>query len=97
MHMMLKFTIPVVKGNQAIKDGTMVKALDQMIDTLQPESVYFFVEDGKRAGIMIFETSDAGLFAKANEPLFAALDAAIDITPVVEREVLKKSLVSMAK
>ena len=38
MRMMLKFTLPVEKGNQAIKDGSLGKTLESIMKKLKPEA-----------------------------------------------------------
>ena len=63
MRLMLKFTIPVEKGNQAMADGSMSQAIQDLINTVQPESAYFYVEDGKRAGMVVFEASEQAQMA----------------------------------
>jgi hypothetical protein len=54
MRMMLKFTLPVEKGNQAIKDGSLGKTLESIMKELKPEAAYFALMDGKRSGIVFF-------------------------------------------
>ena len=54
MRMMLKFTLPVEKGNQAIKDGSLVKTLESIMKELKPEAAYFAPMDGNRSGIVFF-------------------------------------------
>ena len=92
MRLMLKFTIPVEKGNAAEKDGSLGAAIDALIERVEPEAAYFTLEQGKRAGIVIFDESDPAMLAKINEPLFAKLDAAIDIVPVVSLDELRRGL-----
>ena len=43
---MLKFSIPAEKGNEAAKDGTLGRAIDKLIEQVQPEASYFFVDQG---------------------------------------------------
>ena len=38
MRLMLKFTIPVEKGNQAEKDGTLGPAIAKLIETVDAEA-----------------------------------------------------------
>lgn len=92
MRLMLKFTIPVEKGNQAEKDGTLGKAIQALVEAVNAEAAYFALEDGKRMGIVIFEETDQARMPVINEPLFAALNAAIEIQPVLTAEDLQRGL-----
>ena len=92
MRFMLKFTIPVERGNAAAKDGTIEKAIDALIANTKAEAAYFMVSDGKRAGLVFFEESDPKRLAEINEPFFAAVDASIDIVPVLSHAELDRGL-----
>jgi hypothetical protein len=92
MRLMLKFTIPVARGNEAARDGTIGPAIEELIKQANAEAAYFYMEDGKRAGMIIFEATDQAQMTKLNEPLMAALDAAIVETPVLTLDDLKKGL-----
>ena len=92
MRLMLKFTIPVEKGNEAAADGTIGPAIEELIEKVQPEAAYFMVEEGKRAGIVIFQESDQARMTMINEPLFAKLNASITTIPVLTLDDLKKGL-----
>jgi len=80
MRLMLKFTIPVEKGNQAAQDGTLGVAIDKLIEQTQPEAAYFMVEQGKRAGMIFFELSDQAKL----------------IIPVLNQDDLRKGLRNLA-
>ena len=88
MRLMLRFTIPVEKGNEAKADGSLSEAIKGLIDQVQPEAAYFHLQDGKCAGTIFFEESDQARMAVINEPLFAKLNAAIEIQPAVSLEEL---------
>lgn len=92
MRLMLKFTIPVDKGNEAAKDGTLGPAIDALIEQTDPEAAYFTLDEGERAGMIFFEVDDQARLTELNEPLFAALDAAIHIAPVLTLEDLRRGL-----
>ncbi|MEM7026489.1 MAG: DUF3303 family protein [Pseudomonadota bacterium] len=92
MRLMLKFTIPVAKGNAAAAQGTIDKAIEALVAQVKPEAAYFFLENGKRAGLVVFEATDQTQMPAINEPLFAALDAAIEIQPVMNLEDLERGL-----
>lgn len=92
MRVMLRFTIPVEKGNRAERDGTMAPAIEALIEQTKAEAAYFMVDEGKRAGMVFFEVDDPARLPQINEPLFAALDAAIDILPVLTLEDLRRGI-----
>jgi hypothetical protein len=92
MRLMLRFSIPVEKGNETAADGSLPQVLKDLVDQLQAESAYFYVQDGKRAGLIVFEESDVARLPAINEPLFAKLNAEIDIMPVLNLTELLKNL-----
>lgn len=51
---------------------------------------YFALENGKRMGILIFEETDQARMPAINEPFFAAVDAAIEIQPVLMVENMER-------
>ncbi len=88
MRLMLRFTIPVEKGNEAEADGSLSSAIKELVEQVQPEAAYFHLQDGRRAGTIFFEESYQARMTVINEPLFAKLNAAIDIRPAVSFEEL---------
>jgi len=92
MRLMLKFTIPVAKGNAAAADGTLGKAIEGLMQRVKSEAAYFTLVDGQRGGLVFFELTDPIMLPKINEPLFAALEAAIEIVPVLNADELKRGL-----
>ena len=50
MRVMLKFTLPVEKGNEAFKDGELAKTLESIMTDLKPEAAYFGPLDGNAEG-----------------------------------------------
>jgi hypothetical protein len=92
MRIMLQFKIPVEKGNQAAADGSISQAIKDLVNQVQPESAYFYLRDGKRCGMVVFEETDAARLTAINEPLFAKLNAEIDLQPVLVLEDLFKNL-----
>lgn len=92
MRLMLKFAIPVDKGNAAVKDGTLAKAIEGLMQQVKPEAAYFTLIEGQRGGLVFFEQNDSAMLPKINEPLFAVLDAEIEIIPVLNADDLKRGL-----
>jgi len=92
MRMLLKAQLDVSKANEALKDGSLQKAFESIMEKLNPEAAYFTVEDGKRTALIVFDLADPSQMPVAAEPLFQAVDAAVDFTPVMTEDDLQKGL-----
>jgi len=92
MRMMLKFTLPVDKGNQAFNDGSLAKTVETLMSKLKPEAAYFAPMDGKRAGMIFFDLAEPSQIVEVVEPLFLNLNAATELTPVMSGDDLRKGL-----
>jgi len=92
MRLMLKFTIPVDRGNETAKDGTLGAAIDALVEQTNPEAIYFTLQNGRRAGFVFFETDDQARLTQINEPFFAAVDAEIEIVPALTIDDLRRGL-----
>jgi hypothetical protein len=96
MRMMLKWTVPVEKGNETIKDGTLTKTIETLLETLKPEAAYFLAQNGERAGIMVFDMTDPSQIPQIAEPLFQSVNAAVEFLPVMNADDLRKALDKVA-
>ena len=96
MRVMLRFTLPVEKGNQAFKDGSLGKTLESIMNKLKPEAAYFGPSDGKRSGMMFFDLAEPSQIVEVAEPLFSNLHAAIEIVPVMNGDDLRKGIAKAA-
>jgi len=92
MRMMLRFTLPVEKGNQAFNDGSLGRTMESVMTKLKPEAAYFAPLDGKRSGMLFFDIAEPSQIVEVVEPLFLNLDAAVEIVPVMNAEDLRKGL-----
>jgi hypothetical protein len=94
MRMMMRLTMPVEKGNEAIASGAWDQTLDHVIDTLKPEAAYFYLDGGRRSAMFIYEAETAEQMAVINEPIFQTLNASIEQQPVLTAADLGKALQS---
>lgn len=92
MRTMLKWTVPVEKGNEAIKDGTLMKTMEDMMEQLKPEAAYFATGEGERGGFFVFDMSDPSQIPLIAEPLFLNLNASVEFAPVMNSDDLRKAL-----
>jgi hypothetical protein len=55
--MMIRFTLPVEKGNQAFNDGSLGRTMESILSKLKPEAAYFAPLNGKRSGMIFFDVA----------------------------------------
>jgi hypothetical protein len=97
MRTLLKMSFPVDAGNQAIKDGSMQKAIQTLTETLRPEASYYYPENGKRTALYVFDMKDSSQIPQIAEPLFMSLKAEIQFFPVMNAADLKSGLEATMK
>lgn len=95
MRTMMRVTIPVEHGNRAVKDGTLPKAMQAMMQEHKPEAAYFTPINGGRTAFIVFDLKDSSDIPRIAEPLFQALNAAVEFWPVMNAEDLKAGLGKM--
>lgn len=67
---MLKGVVDTEAGNEALRNGSMLKAIEQMMQQLRPEAAYFVgSEDGQRSCIVVFDMADPSQIPAISEPL----------------------------
>ena len=96
MRMMLKFTVPVEKGNAAINDGSLGRTMETILSKLKPEAAYFTAVDGMRGGMIFFDMAEASQIVEVVEPFFLHLDATTELVPVMTGDDLRKGLAKVA-
>ena len=83
MRMMMKVSIPVEAGNKGVSEGLLPKTVMAFAEQHKPEACYFNAEGGKRTATFVFDLSDASMIPTIAEPFFMNLNAAIELTPVM--------------
>jgi hypothetical protein len=97
MRMMLRFMLPVEKGNQAFDDGSLGKTLESIMSKFKPEAAYFGPSDGKRGGMMFFDLAEPSQIVEIAEPLFSKLNAEVEIVPVMTGDDLRKGIAKVTQ
>lgn len=92
MRMMLRWTVPAGRGNKAVKKGTIMEPIEDLMKLLEPEAAYFLAEGGKRSGMMVFDMTDPAQIPQIAEPLLQSLNASIEFVPVMNLDDLKRAL-----
>jgi hypothetical protein len=93
MRMMLKAVVDTEAGNEALRNGSMVKAIEQMMQQLKPEAAYFVgSEDGRRSCLVVFDMADSSQIPVLSEPLFQTAGAHVTLTPCMNLDDLQTGL-----
>lgn len=92
MRVMMKVSLPVEAANKAIAEGTLPRVIQETVERTKPEAAYFTVQNGKRTAFFFLDVPDSSHMPVIGEPLFMALNAEIDITPVMNAQDLQKGL-----
>ncbi len=92
MRMMVKFQIPTEEGGRAIQDGSMQRLIQESMAALQPECAYFFVEDGVRTALAVFDLQSPSDMVPLLEPAMMQVNAKVQLFPVMTREDLQSGL-----
>jgi hypothetical protein len=97
MRTLLRVTIPADSGNKGIQDGTIQRVIADTMERLRPEAAYFLAEEGMRSGMFVFDLKDSSDIPSIAEPFFAGFNAAVEFTPVMNAEDLKKGLEKVSR
>jgi len=97
MRCLLKVSLPVERGNQAVENGTLSATIEDILADLKPEAAYFVAEGGMRTGIIVVDLKDSSEIPAIAEPWFLAFDAHVEFQPAMNLEDLKKSASGMQR
>jgi hypothetical protein len=97
MRTLLKFQMDVEAANHSIRDGSWAEAMDRVMQGLQPEAAYFTAMDGKRTGLIVFDLKEPSQIPVIAEPIFMAVNASIELSPVMTLEDVQAGLQEAAK
>jgi hypothetical protein len=90
MRFMLTCRIPLEKGNELARNGTLGETIRSIMEELKPEAAYFSDIEGARGGYIVVNMDDASQIPAMAEPLFLGLGATIQVHPVMTPEDLAK-------
>jgi hypothetical protein len=90
--MMARISIPVESGNAGIKNGSLPKAIQQMVERWAPEAAYFTTFDGRRTAFVVLDMPDSSAIPGFAEPFFQELNAEVVLAPAMNAEDLRKGL-----
>ncbi len=96
MRTMLKVSLEVEAGNEAIQSGRLGEIIGMVSEMIKPEASYFFTEQGRRTALFVFDMKDASQIPPIAEIFFTELKAEVQFTPVMNKEDLQSGLQASA-
>lgn len=91
MRFLLKARMSVEAGNKVAREGRLGEVIGSIVDHMKPEAVYFLADNGERTAYIFFEMKDASQIPNIAEPWFLALNAHLELHPVMVPADLKKA------
>lgn len=91
MKMLFQVRIPHEEFNAAVRDGTVGKKLNRILEETKPEAVYFTEQNGQRGAVMIIDLADPSKVPAFAEPWFLTFNADVEFRVVMTPEDLKKA------
>jgi hypothetical protein len=91
MRMLLHVTIPHDTFNAAVRDGSVGRKLNRIMDDIKPEAVYFTEYEGRRTAILVVDLADASKIPALAEPWFLTFGADVEFHPVMTPDDLAKA------
>jgi hypothetical protein len=97
MRVLLKASMDTEKANEAIRNGTLGKLIQESLEQIKPEAAYFTSEHGKRTAYLVFDMQDSWQMPVISEPYYLQLGAEITFTPVMNVEDVQKGLSQLGR
>ncbi|GGP39501.1 DUF3303 family protein [Streptomyces abikoensis] len=95
MRMLLIARLDTHTSNEAIRNGTMPKMIEELLEHLKPEAAYFTVLDGGRSCVMVFNLEDPSHMPAIVEKFFLDMEADVELHPVMNTDDLRKGLAAL--
>jgi hypothetical protein len=98
MRVLMKVSIPVEAGNKALKDGTLQQTIMGFVEEVKPEASYF--TPGGAAGrttYFVLDLKDSSDLPLLGERFFNNLNAAVEVSPVMNFDDLRTGLDRLKK
>src|SRR5580700_1237771 len=91
MRILMNVTLPHAPFNAALKDGSVNKKLNAILEAIKPEAIYFTDQHGHRGAVVIVDLPDASKIPSLAEPWFLLFEADVNIRVVMTPDDLKKA------
>ena len=91
MRMLVDFNFPLEPFNTLVRNGTVGQKIQQILEDIKPEAVYFSERNGMRGGILIVDVADPSRVPAIAEPFFLTFNASVEFHVVMGPEDLARA------
>jgi len=91
MRMILRVKLPNEPFNAFVKDKSVGKKIQRILEEIKPEATYFTGADGHRGAVLIVDVPDASKIPALAEPWFLVFNASCQFDIAMTPEDLGKS------
>jgi hypothetical protein len=92
MRFLIRATIPTEAGNLMVQDPNFLRKLEEYVNKVNAEAVYFFEANGNRIASFIVDIQSSEQIPVLTEPLFIKMGAHVELLPVMSLDDLKKGI-----
>ncbi|MET9057140.1 DUF3303 family protein [Streptomyces antibioticus] len=97
MRVLLKASMDTEKANEAIRNGTLGKLMQETMEQIKPEAAYFTTDHGRRTAFIVFDLEDPSKLPVISEPFFLNLNAELTYSPVMDMADVQKGLSKLGR
>jgi hypothetical protein len=83
--------MPLEPFNTAVRDGTVGRKIQQVLEAIKPEASYFTEQNGRRGGIFVVNVKDSSDVPMLAEPWFLAFNAEVEFRIAMTPEDLARA------
>ncbi len=86
--MLVDFNFPLEPFNTLVRNGTVGRKIQQILEEIKPETVYFSERNGQRGGMMVVDVADPSKIPSIAEPFFLTFNATVEFRVAISPEEL---------
>jgi hypothetical protein len=89
--MLMHVQLPLEPFNSAVRDGTVGKKMQKILEANKPEAAYFSEQNGRRGGTLVVNVKDASEVPGLAEPWFLLFNAEVEFRIAMTPEDLARA------
>ena len=91
MKLLFEIKIPTEVANKKLREGTMLKDMTRITESIKPVATYFGLTGGKRGIYLIVDVPGPEKIPEIAELYWQHLEAEISVFPILDAEEFKNS------